>query len=194
MVVAQRREFAVEVIEVSNGRVIARLLGDRPNQTEPAVSVTLLQAVLPNPDFDAVIEGGTAVGVSEFVAIQAERSVARPEARRRSRWESIASSAAEQSHRGQRPPIRGPLPLAEALAGPQMSRLLVLDPSSPSSLASAIDGSRHYRIAVGPEGGWTPQELSLMRDRGGITVNLGPRILRARLAPIVAAAILVQQP
>ena len=48
-------------------------------------------------------------------------------------------------------------------------------------------------MAVGPEGGWTDGELSLMRERGGVAVNLGPRILRARLAPVVAAAILVQQ-
>jgi RsmE family RNA methyltransferase len=46
---------------------------------------------------------------------------------------------------------------------------------------------------VGPEGGWTDAELSRMRESDGVMVSLGPRILRARLAPVVAAAILVQQ-
>jgi 16S rRNA (uracil1498-N3)-methyltransferase len=61
-------------------------------------------------------------------------------------------------------------------------------------LGQAIDGSAAYTIAVGPEGGWTDEELSTLRARGAVSVNLGPRILRARLAPIVAAAILVQRP
>jgi 16S rRNA (uracil1498-N3)-methyltransferase len=69
----------------------------------------------------------------------------------------------------------------------------VLEPSAPAPLARAVDGSEAYTIAIGPEGGWTDTELSLMRERGGVFVNLGPRILRARLAPVVAAAILVQQ-
>jgi 16S rRNA (uracil1498-N3)-methyltransferase len=69
----------------------------------------------------------------------------------------------------------------------------VLEPSASIPLMRAIDGSDAYTIAVGPEGGWTDAELSLMRERGGVMVNLGPRILRARLAPVVAAAILVQQ-
>ena len=69
----------------------------------------------------------------------------------------------------------------------------MLDPSGSLPLVQAIDGSDRYTIAVGPEGGWTDTELSLMRERGGVAVNLGPRILRARLAPVVAAAILVQQ-
>jgi len=59
-------------------------------------------------------------------------------------------------------------------------------------LLDALDGSPAYAMAVGPEGGWTDHELSVLRERG-VAVNLGPRILRARLAPIVAAAILVQQ-
>jgi 16S rRNA (uracil1498-N3)-methyltransferase len=61
-------------------------------------------------------------------------------------------------------------------------------------LGQAIDESAAYTIAVGPEGGWTDDELSVLRARGAVGVNLGPRILRARLAPIVAAAILVQRP
>jgi 16S rRNA (uracil1498-N3)-methyltransferase len=191
--VSNRREYEIEVAEVAGSRVVGRVVGDRPVQGEPELGITLLQAVLPNPDFDAVIEGGTAVGISRFVAVQAERSVARPPAQRLVRWQAIAGSAAEQSHRGEAPEVVGPLPLHEALEQARGSRLLVLEPSASVPLARAIDGSNAYTIAVGPEGGWTEPELSLMRERDGVMVNLGPRILRARLAPVVAAAILVQQ-
>ncbi|MEA2635852.1 MAG: rRNA (uracil1498-N3)-methyltransferase [Chloroflexota bacterium] len=187
------REYELEVVAVDGARIDARVLTDRPARGEPTTGVRLLQALLPNPDFDAVLEGGTAVGIQRFVAVQASRSVGRPPAGRLSRWEAIVESAAEQSHRGGLPTVTGPVTLASALGAASDGRLLALDPSASLPLAQAIDGSAAYTIAVGPEGGWTDDELSILRARGAISVNLGPRILRARLAPIVAAAILVQR-
>ncbi len=191
--VSNRTEYEIEVIEVAGNRVVGRVVGDRPVQGEPDLRITVLQAVVPNPDFDAVIEGGTAVGAARFVAIQAERSVARPPAQRLARWQAIAGSAAEQSHRGAVPEVVGPLSLPAALEEVRGAKLLVLEPTGSMPLARAVDGSDAYAIAVGPEGGWTDAELSLMHERDGAMVNLGPRILRARLAPVVATAILVQQ-
>src|SRR2546427_9734299 len=190
--VAAGREYELELVEVEGGRVVGRIVGARPVQGEARTAVALLQAVLPNPDFDAVIEGGTAVGIRRFVAVQAERSVARPPAARLTRWQVIAGSAAEQSHRGGGADVSGPMSLTDALEQVAGTRLLVLEPTATVPLIDALDGSPAYATAVGPEGGWTDHELSVLRERG-VAVNLGPRILRARLAPIVAAAILVQQ-
>ena len=191
--VAAGREYTLEVVEVQADRVRGRVVGDQPVGGEPATPVTLLQATLPNPDFDTVIEAGTAVGIVRFVAVQAERSVARPGSDRLVRWRAIAESAAEQSHRGEVPAVTGPTSLLDALEGVGRVRLLVLEPTAGMPLGQAVDGSPGYAIAVGPEGGWTEGELSTLRAHGGVAVNLGPRILRARLAPVVAAAILVQQ-
>jgi 16S rRNA (uracil1498-N3)-methyltransferase len=187
------REYELEVVAVDGARIEAHVLTDRPARGEPASTVTLLLAVLPNPDFDAVLEAGTAVGIQQFVPVQAARSIGRPPVGRVTRWQAIVESAAEQSHRGAIPTVSGPVTLASALGGASDSRLLALEPSAALSLAQAIDGSAAYTIAVGPEGGWTDDELSTLRGRGAVAVNLGPRILRARLAPIVAAAILVQR-
>ena len=85
------------------------------------------------------------------------------------------------------------MPLLTALDRVGGRRLLALDPDAALPLLRAVDGSPDYAIAVGPEGGWTDDEMSALRARGALAVNLGPRILRARLAPVVAAAILVQQ-
>jgi 16S rRNA (uracil1498-N3)-methyltransferase len=188
------REYELEVVAVVGARVEARVLTDRPARGEATTGVTLLQAVLPNPDFDAVLEAGTAAGIQQFVAVQAARSIGRPPLGRLTRWQAIVESAAEQSHRGAIPKVSGPVTLASALGEATDRRVLALEPSAPLSLAQAIDGSAAYTIAVGPEGGWTDEELRTLRAHGAIAVNLGPRILRARLAPIVAAAILVQRP
>jgi len=187
------REYELEVVEVEGERVVGRVIGERPAGSEASTSVMLLQAVLPNPDFDAVIEAGTAVGIRGFVAVQASRSIGRPAASRRPRWKAIAQSASEQSHRGEVPEVAGPMVLPAALDRAAGTRLLALEPTASLPLLRAVDGSPAYSIAVGPEGGWTEDELTALRARGAVEVNLGPRILRARLAPIVAAAILVQQ-
>jgi 16S rRNA (uracil1498-N3)-methyltransferase len=188
------REYELEVVAVEGARIVARLQADRPAEGEVSTAVTLLQAVLPNPDLDAVLEGGTTVGIQRFVAVQAARSVGRPPAGRLARWEAIVESAAEQSHRGEIPQVAGPMTLPAALDQANGSRLLLLDPAAFLPLGQAVNGSPAYAIAVGPEGGWTDDELSTLRGRGALAVNLGPRILRARLAGIVAAAILVQRP
>src|SRR6267143_4333958 len=72
------REYELEVVAVAGAHVDTRVLTDRPARGEPTTAVRLLQAVLPNPDFDAVLEGGTAVGIQRFVAVQAARSVGHP--------------------------------------------------------------------------------------------------------------------
>jgi len=187
------REIELEVAEVQGERVLGRVLGERLARGEATTAVTLLQAVLPNPDFDAVIEGGTAVGIRTFIAVQAARSIGHPPAGRQARWQAIAQSAAEQSHRGEIPEVTGPMGLSSAVDRAAGTRLLALEPAASTPLLHALDGSPAYTIAVGPEGGWTEDELATLRARGAVTVNLGPRILRARLAPVVAAAILVQQ-
>jgi 16S rRNA (uracil1498-N3)-methyltransferase len=188
--VATGREYDLEVLEVRAAEVVCQVTGDRPAGGEPALAITLLQATLPNPDFDAVLEAGTAMGIHRFIPVRAERSVARPAASRIQRWQAIIKSAAEQSHRGALPLVLEPLPLGAALEQVAGSPLLVLDPSARAPL-ERTDASR-VAVAIGPEGGWTPGELAAMRGHGGVPVSLGPRILRARLAPIVAAAILVR--
>src|SRR5207302_4316073 len=128
--VADGHEFELEVIEIEGERVVGRVLGERSARGEAAIPVALLQAVLPNPDFDAVIEGGTAVGIRRFVAVQAARSVGRPPAARLTRWQVIAGSAAEQSHRGEVPDVTGPMSLRDGLEQVAGARLLALEPSA----------------------------------------------------------------
>ena len=188
---AAGREYRVVVTNVRREQVVARVVESSALSTEPEVAVTVLQSLLPNPDFDSVIEGTTAVGMSRLVAVQAARSIRRSGPDRRPRWQAIAVSAAAQSHRGRIPEILGPMPLAEALDF-VTEKLLVLDPAAPVPLAAPLGGSA-VCLAVGPEGGWTEAELEALSRAGGKAVNLGPRILRARLAPVIATAILVAQ-
>ncbi len=191
--VSDGREYHVEVTAVQPNHVRGRILEARANTSEPAVTLTLLQALLPNPDFDAVVEGVTATGVCRILPVEAERSVVRPSAGRVERWRAIAESAAEQSRRGRVPDVMQPAPLADAVLRVGSARILVLHPGTPTRLRAAAAGERAIALAVGPEGGWTPDEVRTLVDAGASTATLGPRILRARLAPVIATAILIDQ-
>jgi len=185
--VSDGQEHVFSVVSVEGSTVRARLSESRPNRTELGHELVLLQAVLPSADFDAVLEAGTEVGVTRFVPVQAERSVARPHADRRRRWRAVVEAAAEQSHRGRIPEVTAPMSLPEALRGIAGTPLVVLDPLAAQRL-HPMDAS--VALAVGPEGGWTGDELAVMVEAGGQPFTLGPRILRARLAPVAAAVIL----
>jgi 16S rRNA (uracil1498-N3)-methyltransferase len=191
--VTNGRRYDLEVVQVHGDRVLARVLDDQPTDESP-VALTLLQAVLPNADFDAVVEAVTAIGIKRLVAIQAARSVRHPGADRRARWLAVAESAAEQSHADRVPEVDGPMALDAALESLDSRVLvLVLDPAATRLLSDTVERGRAHTLAVGPEGGWTDEELARFARAGATAVSLGPRILRARLAPIVAAAILLHQ-
>lgn len=185
--VVDGREHSFQVVAVDGSTIRARVLESRPSQTELGHALILLQALLPSADFDAVLEGGTEVGITRFVPVVAARSVARPHADRQPRWQAVVESAAEQSHRGCIPEVTAPKPLAVALRELAGTPLVVLDPGAGQPLRR-VEGA--VALAVGPEGGWTGEELVAMVTAGGMPVTLGPRILRARLAPVAAAVIL----
>src|SRR5260370_681184 len=161
-------------------------------QNETAATLTVARCSWREAGRGVVMLANTTPPAGAVVG-QAARSMGRPPVGRLTRWQAIVEAAAERSHRGAIPTVSGPVTLASALGEASDRRVLALEPSAALSLAQAIDGSAAYTIAVGPEGGWTDGELATLRARGAVAVNLGPRILRARLAPIVAAAILVQR-
>ena len=191
--VSDGREYRVEVVSVRPVEVRGRIREVRESAGEPPARLTLIQALLPNPDFDAVIEGATAAGVSRILPVLAARSVARPAPARIERWRAIAESAAEQSRRGRVPEVALPASLAETVLEAGAVRLLVLHPEAATRLRPLGPDEVSVALAVGPEGGWTPAEIGILVEAGGTPVTLGPRILRARLAPVIAAAILIHQ-
>jgi 16S rRNA (uracil1498-N3)-methyltransferase len=191
--VSDGREYHLEIASVRPEHVQGRIIEAKDNTSESPVRVTLLQALLPNPDFDAVIEGATATGVSRILPVTAARSVAHPAPARIERWRAIAESAAEQSRRGRVPEVAKPASLADAIQSVGVSTLLALHPEATARLQPAARDESTVALAVGPEGGWTPGEIDYLVEAGATPVTLGPRILRARLAAAIATAILIHQ-
>lgn len=215
--------YEAALIALSEADARFQLLRRWPAQGEPEVHITLYQAVLKGERFDWALQKGTEVGVSAFVPLVCERNVVDDLAAiegRRERWQRIIREAAEQSGRG-RLPVLGPAMLfTQAVTSPPAHRAGPMerkDASAPHPRAATQalrlipwENERGARlrdvlrdcnlapgtgieILVGPEGGFTAQEIDLARRQGIRPITLGPRILRAETAGVVAAALILYE-
>jgi 16S rRNA (uracil1498-N3)-methyltransferase len=153
------------------------------------------------------IEKATELGISRITPILARRTekhLAQTALKRSERWRRIALEASKQSRRTTIPEIADPITLKPALEQEQSpTRILLSETEQQTTLTAALTDSVRptgyesvvlnspitHAIAIGPEGGWTPEEISLFTQHQWQPVTLGPRILRAETAAIAAIAI-----
>ncbi len=167
-------------------------------ETDNALPLHLYLAVFKFDHFEWAIEKATELGVSAITPILARRTekhLAQASAKRVERWRRIALEASQQSRRTTVPAVEDPTPLKPALATDQAHTRVLLSEteqglSLSTHLASAVSSdAASYALAIGPEGGWTAEEMQLFADHHWTPVTLGTRILRAETAAIAAIAI-----
>jgi 16S rRNA (uracil1498-N3)-methyltransferase len=185
-------EWRATLVETSGRTVRVRLAEpiDAP-AVEPALEVALYQALLKPERMDWVIQKATELGVSAVRAFPSERSEG-ARAARVERWRRIAVEACKQSGRRTLPaacPVPG-LPAPEA-GCPGW----ILDPAAALPVGRMLAGRRADRLwlATGPEGGFSGEEVGRATGAGWIPVSLGPRVLRAETAGLVALALVMHR-
>jgi 16S rRNA (uracil1498-N3)-methyltransferase len=185
-------EFEAALVEVGRKRVTAVITHKRRVITEPASQLTLYQSLLKRDNFEWVLQKGTELGVSCFVPLITERTVAR-RSRKASRWQRILTEAAEQSGRGRIPELAAPLTLAQAVAElpAQSTALIPWERAGSGSIGAYVAGKGGTAVAlfIGPEGGFTAGEIELAQQHHIQPVTLGQRILRAETAAVTAVAL-----
>jgi 16S rRNA (uracil1498-N3)-methyltransferase len=182
-----------QIILVRDGRVDFEL-GDEVSPV-PMVKITLVLAVFKFDRMEWAIEKCAELGVSRIVPLIAKRTdshLAVASAKRVERWRRIAMQAAEQSRRAAPPEIATPARISE-LSNLQGNLRIVLAESEEQTRLRDVLKSDVPRsglvLAVGPEGGWTDDELQSFRQAGWISASLGSTILRAETAAIAATAV-----
>jgi 16S rRNA (uracil1498-N3)-methyltransferase len=192
----------VEVFDGRGGRWAGRLdpglesvsLGPREDARGAGVEIALLFALSKGEKVDLVVQKATELGAARVVPFAAERSVVRLEGEkgeeRARRWRRIAEEAARQCGRADVPEVAAPAPLAAALAAlPEGTRAVVFQPGG-APLQALPAPAAGLAAVVGPEGGLTAAELDACERAGAAQASLGPRVLRAETAAIVAVALL----
>jgi 16S rRNA (uracil1498-N3)-methyltransferase len=164
-------------------------------EADAALPLRLYLAVFKFDHFEWAVEKATELGVASITPVLARRTekhLAQAAIKRVERWRRIAHEASQQSRRTSVPEVGNPVALKAALASEQSgARILLSETEQTLSLAQALAGreSEAYALAIGPEGGWAPDEMALFTQHTWSHVTLGPRILRAETAAIAAIAI-----
>lgn len=160
-----------------------------PSRESP-LAIHLAMAVIQLEKFELVLQKATELGVRSIIPMATERVELRPEryANKRERWERIVFEAVKQSGRTIVPRIEEPQELHDIVQCDGAKILFDAD-AEPSPIAHLDE----VTLLIGPEGGWTEEELRLAREAGCLFQRLGPRRLRAETAAIVATAVITSR-
>jgi 16S rRNA (uracil1498-N3)-methyltransferase len=185
------------VLHVAEDRVEFSL-GEPVAQRE-VPRISLLLAVFKFDRMEWAIEKATELGTAEIIPIIARRTdphLAKAAGKRTDRWRRIAHEAAQQSRRVSPPEICDPQPLKSALSLEADLRVVLAEAERAVGLQQALAGNwkpvtgNSLALAIGPEGGWTDDELSAARAAGFHEASLGQLILRTETAVVAAIATL----
>ncbi|HHW12089.1 MAG TPA: 16S rRNA (uracil(1498)-N(3))-methyltransferase [Firmicutes bacterium] len=191
--------YEVVLTVVTPETVRGDVLAVGPDQAEPALKITLFQSILKGEKMDWVLQKGTEIGITAFVPFLSARTIARPApnqyAKKQERWQNIVTAAAKQSGRGLIPKVYPVTPwsaVPSMLAG--QFTLVAWEGETTCSLRQALSQREQptaVQLVIGPEGGFSPEEVAVLVAQGALSVSLGPRILRAETAGPLAAGLLL---
>ena len=177
---ADGRLFLAELGPGDEARVLEVLEGYEE------VGLSLYQAVPKGGRMDLVVEKATEVGATRIVPLLTERGLVRPGDAKVGRWRRVAEAAARQSLRMVVPEVTQPVSFSEAVREAGGEGVLLHNEPDLAPLEALI--SAPASLFVGPEGGWSEEELQAAEEAGLALAQLGPYRLRSETAGVVAAA------
>ena len=187
------------VVDTVTADGLVALVQSRVLEAEPRPRVVVVQALAKGDRGERAVEMLTEVGVDEIVPWSASRSVTqwRPGRGDKAleRWRSIGRESAKQARRAWFPVIEAGTTTRDVIARlGSCACPLVLDETATDQLGAVpLPTSGEVVLVVGPEGGFSPDELAAFRQAGATAVNLGPSVLRTSTAGVVAAGVVLSR-
>ncbi len=200
-------DHAAELLRIDKRDVTARVLDEGvPALSESPLRLTLAQGIARGEKMDLILQKATELGVARIVPLFTARTEVRligeRAERRLAHWRAVIVSACEQCGRGVLPTLAEPqdlaswvvsldvaVPSAGAGAERQDNLRLILDPHG-SSTVRGLTAFGSATLAIGPEGGLSDADRSILQRAGFRGLRLGPRILRTETAGLAAIAAL----
>ncbi len=197
-------KYSCKIIQCHKKEIIAERIKKEPYSTESPVSITLAQGIAKGNKMDLIVQKSTELGVAKIIPLITERSQIK-HTKKLDRWEKIALSASQQSGRDRVPEIEEPVDIKSFLSrqfpliekgdkgGFFNSGIIFSEEKKERNMKgalSAFHNTRQLTLLVGPEGGFSKEEVNAAVENSFIETSLGPRILRTETAPIAAISII----
>jgi 16S rRNA (uracil1498-N3)-methyltransferase len=188
-------EWDARVGARADARVELDIVAPRDAVPEPPIDVVLAVALLKGAQMDTVVRDATALGaraIAPFVSRHVDVPRRADNARVLDRWRRVVLESVKQCGRAVVPDVRPVTPLAEVMSsgGAGTTSVVCVEPRLAAGGEAGERPAAGATLFVGPEGGWAPDELEAFTTAGARLLSLGPRTLRAELAPVVALATL----
>jgi len=188
-------DYPAVIQEAGRNEVIVVCGDGTAGAIESPLHTEVWQSIGKGQKMDSVIQKATELGVNRIQPLYTRYGVVKltpDRAEKKLRhWQEVAISACEQCGRSIVPEVLPPLPYAAALASLNgQQRALVLSPRASQSFGDAVQPDKSQVLVIGPEGGFSDEEIALSEEHGVVPVRLGERILRTETAPVAALGIL----
>lgn len=183
----------MESVERRKATVVIESFQD--TQPESPTHITLALAIIKPDKMDFAIQKSVELGVTEIQPLITQRSVVRVGKdkfdKKLQHWQGVAIAACEQSGRTQIPTIHPPITLEKYLEQKNEGSYITLDPTAINNIASIHEQvTQPLSLIIGPEGGFTDEEVTMCEAKETLRVSLGKRILRAETACLTAVTLL----
>lgn len=186
------REYLVQLVENHYPTALCKILHAATPPRELPWQITLGMALIKNDRFEWMLEKAVELGVFRIVPIQTARSVPESGSGKQSRWQKIVLAAMKQCRRAVLTAMDPPQPFASFIQQSFTHRLLFHEsaesPLSRHLSASRLSGGETIALLIGPEGGFTDQEIDIAHKHLWNVLSLGPRRLRSETAALSACA------
>ena len=185
------------VLDFDGKTAQARLADRNPREAELGGALTLIQGLPSGDKMDWIIEKAVELGVQRLIPITARRSVLKLSgdrlAKRLVHWQGIVISASEQCGRNRLMQVLPPQDLEQTLTNQSLGLMLLCDPAAKDDLSATLLKQRAAASAgvsflIGPEGGWSNEELQTSRQAKVSSVRFGQRVLRSETAGLALVA------
>ena len=193
-------DYQCRIASLERG-VLLDIISKEVCETEPKTKITLYQGLPKADKMELIIQKCVELGIDRIVAVSTERAIVKldkKEAKKLERWQKIAEAAAKQSGRGKIPEIsQQVLKFKEAVAEAKKldGAIIPYEREQETGIRQFVHGfqGESVGIFIGPEGGFSDEEIALAQENGITPVTLGKRILRTETAGMTTTAILLYE-
>jgi len=190
----QGGEYTAHVTAIQKRSVEIQLDEFQDLDCESPLSIQLIQCIARGDRMDTVIQKAVELGVSQVTPVMSEHCQVKLNAiratQKHAHWQAVSVHACQQSGRNRLPMIDEPVQLNTALNNLNEGLRICLDPTATQTLSELPNSADKITLIIGPEGGFSNKEITLLAEHHFVKVKLGPRILRTETAAIVATSLI----
>jgi 16S rRNA (uracil1498-N3)-methyltransferase len=187
-------EFFATVVSIGKRDATVALNSFDPIERESPIEITLVQALATSDKMDLIVQKAVEIGATAIAPISTQRATLKLDAERAEKriahWRAIAVAACEQCGRNRVPQVHAVQSLDQWLRMPREGTAVLLHPLAEKSLLGCVEALRPIALLIGPEGGFTDDEIARAVAAGVVTAKFGPRTLRTETAGLAALAAL----